>query len=598
MRKVINKILYILPDGDYIKVMLLLLLMLFAAVLEVIGIGMIPAFIAIVASPEQVMEHELVRPLLVVLDVKTAKDLLLWGSGTLVAIFIIKSIYILAYNYIEARYINNRRYLLNHRMMSLYMNAPYTFHLKRNTAELLRNVTQEVRIIINEVITGILSIAKEGVMITSILLFLLIVEPLITVVVTLFAGLGSGLFLLMTRKKVKTFGKKEQNYRKEMIKAVNQGLGGIKDARVLNREGQFIEKFRTAAYESSNLLTYIGYTKKIPQPMIETIAVIGMMMIAGLLVWQGRPMSAIIPILTLFGMAIVRLMPAVRKITTDYTFLAYNLVSVEPIYSDLKDLAKSNEEFLADRNKNERLNLKRNIEAKEITYSYPDSSEQVLKGVSFKIPKGSAVAFIGESGAGKTTIVDLLLGLLKPTEGDILVDGKNIHISLSAWQKNIGYIPQSIYLADETLRSNIAFGLPENQVNDEKVWQVLESAQLGKMVERLPEGLDTIIGEHGTRLSGGQRQRIGIARALYHNPEVLVMDEATSALDNITEKEITRAIDSLKGERTIIMIAHRLTTVQKCDRLYLMKNGKIIASGSYNDLVTKSIEFRKMAFAD
>jgi ATP-binding cassette, subfamily B, bacterial PglK len=238
------------------------------------------------------------------------------------------------------------------------------------------------------------------------------------------------------------------------------------------------------------------------------------------------------------------------------------------------------------------------IESRDVYYNYPNSDEQALNGVSFAIPKGHAVGFVGESGAGKTTVVDLLLGLMEPTSGEILVDGKNIHENLSAWQKNIGYIPQSIYLADETLRSNIAFGLPEKEIDDEKVLQALELAQLKVLVDRLPDGLDTILGENGTRLSGGQRQRVGIARALYHEPEVLVMDEATSALDNLTELEITKAIEALKGDRTVIMIAHRLTTVEKCDLLYLMKNGKITASGTYDELVDTNKEFRRMALVN
>ncbi|MDZ7693112.1 MAG: ATP-binding cassette domain-containing protein [Balneolaceae bacterium] len=228
-------------------------------------------------------------------------------------------------------------------------------------------------------------------------------------------------------------------------------------------------------------------------------------------------------------------------------------------------------------------------------YSYPESSEQALDGVSVTIPKGKAIGFVGESGAGKTTIVDVLLGLMKPTKGKITVDGKDIHENLSGWQQNIGYIPQSIYLADDTLRQNIAFGLPKKEIDDEKIKQAVISAQLSKLLENLPEGLDTIIGENGARLSGGQRQRVGIARALYHNPDVLVMDEATSALDNITEKQVTEAIESLIGERTIIMIAHRLTTVMNCDRLYLMEEGRVIQEGTYDELVEKSSLFREMA---
>jgi len=596
--EVIKKLLYILPDRDYIKISILFLLMLIAAGVEVVGIGMIPAFVSIVAAPEKVLEYEPIQPLLSAMEINTSQDLLIWGSVALVAVFILKSFYLIFFNYVEARYSYNRRYKISHRLMSSYMQAPYTFHLKRNTAELLRNITQEVSILIGKVLVSILTLAKEGIMVVAILLFLFIMEPLITIVVITFAGLGSGVFIFATRKKVKAYGEREQQHRRDMIKAVNQGLGGIKDARVLNRENEFIEKFRVEAFNSSKLLTYITYTKKIPQPVIETTAVIGMMLIAAILVWQGRSMTAIIPIMALFAMAIVRLMPAIRKLTTDYTYLVYNIVSLNPIYEDLKELETDRKLFIADRRKGDILNLEKIIEAKDVHYCYPESDEQALNGVSFAIPKGHAVAFVGSSGAGKTTVVDLLLGLLKPESGTIEVDGKNIQDNLSAWQQNIGYIPQSIYLADETLRSNIAFGLPEKEIEEDKIRQAIESAQLRELVERLPGGLDTVIGENGTRLSGGQRQRVGIARALYHNPQVLVMDEATSALDNITEKEITRAIEALKGDRTIIMIAHRLTTVENCDLLYLMKEGKIVDSGTYSKLVDNNRDFRKMALVN
>ena len=598
MRDIIRKFLYILPKRDPIKIVVLFIMMMVAAALEVLGIGMIPAFVAIVASPDRILEYEPLLPILAFLDITTARDLLIWGSVALLGIFIIKSMYKLFFNYFEARYIYNRRYQISHRMMSSYMQAPYTFHLQRNTAELLRNITQEVTILIGNVLTMILDISKQAVIAISILLFLFIAEPLITLFVILFAGLSSGTFLILTKKKVKAYGKREQQHRSEMIKAVNQGLGGIKDARVLNREAEFIEKFRTEARNSTRLLTYMSYTKKIPHPLIETTAVMGMMLIASLLVWQGRSMEVIVPTLTLFAVAIVRLMPAIRSLTSDYTHLVYNIVALDPIYSDLKELDESSKKFIKERKASRPLKLERLIEARNVEYVYPNSDEQALRGVSFEIPKGHAVGFVGESGAGKTTVVDLLLGLMEPSSGEILVDGRNIHDDLSAWQLNIGYIPQSIYLADETLRSNIAFGIPEKEIDDDKVIRALELAQLKGLIERLPDGLHTILGEDGTRLSGGQRQRVGIARALYHDPEVLVMDEATSALDNLTEKEITNAIEALKGDRTVIMIAHRLTTVENCDRLYLMKDGKITDSGTYHELVDTNKEFRRMALVD
>ncbi len=571
--------------------------MMIAAGLAVAGIGMIPAFVAIVASPEKVLAYEPLQGLFSLLNISTAQDLLVWGSGALVGVFVIKSIYVVTFNYFEARFIFNRRYIVSHNLMRAYMQAPYTFHLGRNTAELLRNISQEVNLVINGVFINLLQISREAIMSLSILIFLFAWEPLITLFVITVSGLGAGSFLFLTQKRVKQSGVEEQGHRREMIKAVNQGLGGIKDARILNREPEFIKAFSDKAYASTRLMAYIRFIQQIPKPVVETTAVITMMLISALMVWQGRSMDTIIPILTLFAMATVRLMPSVQKISSLVTKLKYNLVALDPLYDDMKELEDTSREFNRDRKSKQTLRLENEITAEQITYVYPGSenTEKALDNVSFTIPKGDAVAFVGESGAGKSTIVDLLLGLLEPTEGTIYVDGKNIQESLSAWQKNIGYIPQSIYLADETIRSNVAFGIPKEHVNDDDVWQALELAQLTDMIAKMPNGLDTIIGERGTRISGGQRQRVGIARALYHNPEVLVMDEATSALDNVTEKEITKAIESLRGERTVILIAHRLTTVENCDTLYLMKDGKILDQGSYDELIDGNRDFRKMA---
>ncbi len=586
---------YILPKGDAVKLFVLFVLMLVAAALEVAGIGMIPAFVAIVADPDRVMSAEWLQPLIGMLGIGNAQDLLIWGSVVLVGIFIIKSIYIITFNFFEARFIFNRRYTISYRLMQSYMQAPYTFHLQRNTSELLRNISQEINVLINNVITNILMMGREGVVTLAILIFLFSMEPLITMLVILLSGFGAGTFILLNKKKMKEYGEEEQERRAEMIKAVNQGLGGIKEARVLNRENEFIDKFRVEAFKSTRLMAYLRFIQQIPRPVVETTAVLGMLMIAVLLVWQDRSMGAIIPILTLFAMATVRLMPSVQQLVSMYTRLRYNIVSLDPVYDDLKELAAFNTQFKKDRKKNNQLKLNNCIKITNVSYHYPDSEVQALENISLTVPKGKAVGFVGSSGAGKTTIVDLILGLLEPDKGEILIDGVDIQQNLSAWQKNMGYIPQSIYLADETLRSNIAFGIPKEEIDDSKVLNAVKLAQLGTLIEQLPAGLETIIGENGTRLSGGQRQRVGIARALYHAPDVLVMDEATSALDNITEKQITNAIESLKGERTLIMIAHRLSTVKNCDMLYFMEEGKIVEQGTYDDLVHSNIRFREMA---
>ncbi|MCC5915627.1 MAG: ABC transporter ATP-binding protein [Balneolaceae bacterium] len=596
MPSTLKKLFYILPKGDPLKLVVIFVLMMVAALLEVAGIGMIPAFVAIVADPEKVLGIERIQPLLQFLNVTDARDLLIAGSLALVGIFLLKSLYMISFNYFEARFIYARRYAISRRLMSSYMQAPYTFHLKRNSSELLRNITSEINVLVNVVLTNLMKMSREGIITFSILLFLFIAEPLITVLVIGLSAVGAGSFILFNRKRMKAYGQEEQIRRAAMIKAVTQGLGGIKDARVLNRETVFIERFSKEAYESTRLMAYIKFIQQIPKPVVETTAVVGMLLISVILVWQGRPMSSIIPILTLFAMATVRLMPSIQQLTSMYTNLRYNMVAIEPVYNDLRELEGVQTEFVKDRKSKKAIQLKDRIDIEDVYYIYPESEEAALKKISLSVPRGKAIAFVGESGAGKSTLVDLLLGLVKPTRGLIKVDGSDINQNISAWQRNIGYIPQSIYMSDDTMRRNIAFGLPDSEIDEKKMMEAVRLAQLEKVLKMLPDGLDTMIGENGTRLSGGQKQRIGIARALYHNPDVLVMDEATSALDNITEKQITKAIEGLRGDRTIIMIAHRLTTVQNCDLIYLMKDGEIIDSGTYDELVMNNKEFRKMAF--
>jgi ATP-binding cassette, subfamily B, bacterial PglK len=577
------------------KIIILFMMMMVAAVLEVAGIGMVPAFVAIVANPSRVLEYERLSGVFETLGIYTSRDLLIYGGSALIGVFVVKNTYILIFRYFEARFIYNRRYTFSHRLMTAYMQAPYTFYLQRNSSELLRNTTGEVNIMINGVLNPTMKILKESIMGISVVVFLLLVEPLITLFVAVVMGGMAGLFLIVTQKRMKYYGEEAQRYRREMIKAARQGFGGIKDARVLNREGEFVDVFRRMAFDSSRLQRKKTFISQIPRPVIETIAVAGIMLIAVVMVMQDRPISDIVPILAMFGVAIIRLMPAIQQVTNLITDLRFNLPSVNPIYDDLQELKPYMHEFRADRRKKARLPLVSAIEIMDLYYRYPNSDEQALNGVSLNIGKGQAVAFVGSSGAGKTTIADVLLGLLEPQQGQVLVDGKDIFKSISAWQRNIGYIPQFIYLADESLRRNIAFGLPDRLIDEEKLQKAVQQAQLLELVDRLPEGLNTVVGERGTRLSGGQRQRVGIARALYHDPQILVMDEATSALDNITEQHIIDAIDTLKGDRTVIMIAHRLTTVMNCDVLFLMEAGKIVDQGTYNELLQRNVHFREMA---
>ncbi len=602
MRSYLKKIFTLLPPGDKFKLQLLLLMMIIGAFLEVIGIGMIPVFVSIVATPERILGINQLAPVWEIFNIGSNEELLVYGAIFLICIFIIKNIYLVYYRYTLTHFIWKRYIIIGSNLFKRYMYAPYEFHIRRNTSELLRNVTQEARYIALNLMTPFLTVAIDFVLIIAIFTLLLWIEPLITIIVLLLLGGAGGVFLKLIKGKTQKYGETAQQDRKSMILSVNEGLGGFKDARILNRELWFYNRFSAHLRSYSQSQAFKEVASSINKPVIETIAVTGILIITLILYWQGRGLEVIIPILALFAVATVRLMPAIQNVTSVITSLRYYSYSVKPVYEDSMELksysGKSRKSEKSDNNSKysfRKLNFVSEIRFKDITYAYPNSEIQAVNGISLIIPKGCAVGFVGASGAGKTTLVDLLLGLLKPQQGNIYVDNKDIHTDLNAWQRNIGYIPQFIFLADDSIKHNIAFGLPDDEIEGEKLQNAIEAAQLSELLRSLPDGVDTIIGERGTRLSGGQRQRIGIARALYHNPQVLIMDEATSALDNITEKYIIEAIEQLKGDRTIIMIAHRLTTIEKCDRLYFMKDGQIEDSGDYNELIESNLEFKKMA---
>jgi ATP-binding cassette, subfamily B, bacterial PglK len=400
------------------------------------------------------------------------------------------------------------------------------------------------------------------------------------------------LFLRRIKDRTRKFGKAEQHERSVMVKWISQSFGGLKDVRILNREAYFQSKFYKSVDKTAEASLYNQVVSNVPKPLIETVSVLAMLGIIVYLLGRGNEMESVISVLVLFGAAFIRLMPAVQSLASNYSYIKYSSHSIHPIYNDLVKLRRFESETGGGR---EVLRFSDLIEVRDLSFSYPNSEKKVLSNVNLVIRAGESIAFVGPSGSGKTTLVDILMGLIPLVDGAIYVDGKNINQHSEQWFRNIGYVPQSIYLIDDTIRRNIALGVEDKDIDESRLQRVLEDAQLKEFIEDLDEGLSTSIGERGVRLSGGQRQRIGIARALYHDPQILVFDEATSALDNVTERYVIEAIERFRGKRTVIMIAHRLSTVKKCDRLYFMRNGVIVNHGTYDELVEKDIDFKRIA---
>lgn len=582
------------------KLAVLFAMMLVASVLELLGIGMIPGFVMLVTEePSTVLEYPVAGDVLRYFGITTSREMITAGAMVLIGIYIIKNAYLSLFLYLKKRFIANRGVYLQDRLFEAYMTAPYSFYTNRNSAELLRNITNEVQRIVTGTMMPFMELSLNFIMTLFIVGSLFYVDPIITGAAIIVMGGGGYGFLKYTQRKTDEYGKKDRDARAEMNKAVIQGLGGFKEARILNREKMFLDLYRNNAETSKTANIYKYVVNNLPNPIIETLAVTGILMIVFIRLLGGGSFDSIIPILIFFGAATVRLMPILKQVISKVTDLRYNVHSVYAIYDDLmlleNDYAHFREKIL---NNREKLHMEDEIRLENVSFSYEENGENAVEEVSLTIPKGNAVAFAGATGAGKTTLVDVILGLLRPQQGRITVDGKDIFENIRGWQQNVGYIPQSIYLLDDTIRRNIAFGIPDEEIDQKSVREAVRAAQLEEMIGRLPKGLDTMVGERGVRLSGGQQQRIGIARALYSNPELLVMDEATSSLDNLTEKYVINAIERLKGDRTIIMIAHRLTTVKNCDTIFMMKEGRIVDRGSYYELLEESKDFRKMSLVE
>ena len=593
MREMFQQLNYILSRSEKKNGLILFAIMVVGALFEVVGVGLVPAFIGVITIPETLLENAYVRWAYDALEIGSPREMILWAAVALIVFFVVKNTYLAALAYARERYTSHRQASISDRLFRAYLRSPYTFHLQRNTSELLRNIDTEAGSIAQQVIMTVLKTVME--VMVLILIFSLLLWQDVVLTLVAFGVFGSlvSVFWRVTRAKVKEISTVEQRHRKLSIQTINQGLGGFKDARVLGREDYFVRSYAESMNYRAKAGQFRSFIQALPRLFLETVAVIGLLGISVVFVTSGRDLNAIVPTLALFGFAVIRMMPSFSLVTGNLTMLQWGRRALDVVYRDLVELDR-----LALRKTDqggEALPFESEIRLDSLSYQYPGQEGEALRDVSLTIPKNASVGFVGSSGAGKTTIVDALLGLLDPTDGRIVVDGVDIRDGLSAWQQKIGYIPQHIFLTDDTVRRNVAFGREDDEIDDDAVWSALEAAQLRDLVEALPGGLDAEVGERGTRLSGGQRQRIGIARALYHRPEVLVMDEATSALDNQTERQFVEALDALHGGHTVIVIAHRLSTVRNCDTLFMLEDGRLVAEGTYDDLMETSDVFRRMA---
>lgn len=595
MTSLISKILYLFDTRERVKIVLIFGLMLGGAALEVLGIGVILPIIAMLANPDGIRENAFLAQVYDWIAPTSVNVFIIWACAGMLGVYVLKNGYLFFTAYIQARFMYNKNLILSSRLFRSYLYRPYTFHLQRNTAQLLRNL-QLILSVVTGVFFSMIIIVSECTVVIAIFVFLVWHDSVTSVVAFVVLSAVVASFLFMVRNKLRNLGEVQKYHIGQLIQQVNQGLGSIKETKVLGKEEYFDRSYHNHLKKVTHTYQFQNVINQAPRFYIETVMISLILLLLVFSLYIGREPQAIFLTLSLYAIAAVRLMPSMARISGAMTQIRFFTPGLEEVYEDLIDCEDVFPNHSSENGQTPFV-FKRQIDLKNVTYQYENAIELAIKEVSLSILRRQSVGFVGSSGAGKTTVVDVLLGLLNPTKGKVLVDGQNIKENLSSWQRQIGYIPQSIYLSDDTIQGNVAFGLSKEEIEEEKVWTTLRLAQLEEFVLGLPDQLETYIGEHGIRISGGQRQRIGIARALYHEPELLVMDEATAALDNETERAFMEAIEKLSGEKTIILIAHRLSTVKNCDVIYFFKDGHLLSSGSYNKLFDNCHEFHQMAIA-
>ncbi|MCR5405081.1 MAG: ABC transporter ATP-binding protein/permease [Butyrivibrio sp.] len=576
----LKKLNYIFDKKQKGQLALLAVLILIGGVFETLGVSMMLPVVSVILDPESLHRNiarypqvqSIVNALGLDDDVRLACVLLL----TMILLFVIKNAYLLFLIYRQNTFISRARNDMISRVMREFLNRPYEDYLGADIPTVFRITDSDIPKTFT-LMLSLLQLTTELVVSVCLGAVLLFVNWQMTLLIIIVLIILTVISTKMLKPRLNDIGRQNQQTQSRIAKWRLQAIYGLKDVKVLNRQDFFIRNYYEQGRIGADIDRNYAVLNSVPRLMIETVFMAVVLLYVLIYIAGGGDATELLPQLTAFGVAAVRIMPSANRINTYITTIAYNQYSLDFVYANLTESMKSNKAMRAERAKiaGPALHLENEITLRNITFAYPDSEQNIFTDANMTVKKGQSVGIMGPSGAGKSTIVDILLGLLHVQKGEILCDGSNIFSNYDSWLSQIGYIPQSIYLVDESIRENIAFGIDADEIDDDRIWEVMEEAQLAEFVRTLPEGLDTTIGDRGVRLSGGQRQRIGIARALYHNPEILVFDEATSALDNETEAAVMEAVNSFHGKKTMVIIAHRLNTIEKCDVIYEVRDEKI-----------------------
>lgn len=574
----IKKIISILNRKQRGQTVLVFFLTLIGAFLEVIGVSAVLPLIQVMIYPDQLRENAMIGKVIDALHIDSDIQLLLLISAGVVLVYLIKNGYLIFLSYVRVRYASSIKRELGIRVMNIYMKSGYPFFIKNNTNDLYRGINGDVAGIYN-IISFLFRLISEGITVFSICIYMFMTDYLMALFVAVIAFLCVAVIVLWGKSRIKELGEQHRKYDMLTRKWSSQAFQGIKEVLVLNKQSFFINKYKDSTAKQNSAMIKQTVAAESPVYILEMACVTGLILAVTVRVIAGVDNSSFVIDIAAFAVSAFRIMPSLGRITNSANNIMFNIPSLNKTYDTIKGTHFEPETETDGNSKDSRDNrvtFRKEITLKDICWRYEGGTEDTLHDLNLTIKKGESVAFIGESGTGKSTTADIILGLFRPQKGAVYVDGTDIREIPEQWSRLVGYVPQSVYLLDDTIRNNIAFGVDPEDIDEDKIWKVLEQAQLKSYVEKLPEGLETSLGELGVRFSGGQRQRIAIARALYFDPEILVLDEATSALDNKTEEAVMEAVDMLQGWKTLIIIAHRLSTIQKCDHVYEIVNGQAI----------------------
>lgn len=583
----LKKISYMFDKKQKRQMAGLAVLILIGGVLETMSVSMMLPVVQVIMDPDSLMTNAYVSGIVKMLHIDSGRQLIILMLGALIVLFVIKNAYLLFQTYVQNTFVTRNRNRMISRVMREFLNRPYEEYLGADIPTVFRLTDSDIPNAF-ELILVMIQMLTEVVVTVFICCALVIVSPAMCLfIVVIFLGMTI-MITKVLKPRLNAIGRRNQSIQSRIAKWRIQSIYGLKDVKVLHREEFFVRNYYESGAIGANVARNYAVLNNLPRLLIETVFMAAMLLFIMLYMLQGGDISVLLPQLSAFAVAAVRVMPSASRINTYLSQIAYSQPCLDYLYENLTaemkvdvngsvtGLTKGDQgQTETDRHP---LELKDKIVLDHISFTYPNTEKPIFTDAHMEVHKGQSVGIMGPSGAGKSTIVDILLGLLHAQEGTITCDGVNIFDDYASWLGKIGYIPQAIYLIDESIRDNIAFGIDADKIDDKRIWEVLEEAQLKEFVEELPDGLDTTIGDRGVRISGGQRQRLGIARALYHNPEILVFDEATSALDGDTEKAVMDAVNSFHGRKTMVIIAHRLNTIAKCDVIYKVENEKIVES--------------------